>query len=135
MSNEERDVDVNKAFESLLFAEEVAQDSGYQEGYEAGRNRTLEGYHLGYHRASLLGAQLGYYSGILEQYLGVNDTENNKVAAVAKKILDDIEKFPRQNDDTVDIENAMEGIKFQYAKFCAMAKISSVYPEADKLNF
>ncbi|XP_033343660.1 uncharacterized protein LOC117230388 isoform X2 [Bombus vosnesenskii] len=47
----------------------------------------------------------------------------------------DIYNFPKFNDETVDILKIVDNIKFKYAKFCALTKISSSYPEVDKLDF
>ncbi|XP_014469552.1 PREDICTED: uncharacterized protein LOC106741763 isoform X2 [Dinoponera quadriceps] len=134
--SQEENVDVNKAFEDLLFAEEIAQKSAYEEGYKSGKEELLKGYHLGYHRASIIAAQLGYYSGVLEQYLQNNDNTCEKTVALAKKLLEDIRNtFPEHQDDNLDILKAVEDIKFKYAKFCSLAKINPLYPEADKLEF
>lgn len=134
MSQEEKDV--NKAFEDLLFAEEIAQKSGYEKGYESGKEQLLKGYHLGYHRASIIAAQLGYYSGVLEHYLQNNDAKGEKAIAIARKLLEDIRStLPDHQDDNLDILKAVEDIKFKYAKFCSLAKISPLYPETDRLEF
>ncbi|KAL0113686.1 hypothetical protein PUN28_012666 [Cardiocondyla obscurior] len=136
MSQEEKDLDVNKAFEDLLFAEEIAQKSGYEKGYESGKEQLLKGYHLGYHRASIIAAQLGYYSGVLEHYLQSNDVKCEKTMGLAKKLLEDIcSTLPNHQDDNLDILKAVEDIKFKYAKFCSLAKINPLYPETDKLEF
>lgn len=134
--SQEEDLDINKAFEDLLFAEEIAQKSAYKEGYESGKKELLKGYHLGYHRASIIAAQLGYYSGVLEQYLQNNDNTCKKAVTIAKTLLEDIcNTFPGHQDDNLDILKAVEDIKFKYAKFCSLAKINPLYPEADKLEF
>ncbi|XP_011871220.1 PREDICTED: uncharacterized protein LOC105563872 [Vollenhovia emeryi] len=136
MSQEGKDVDVNKAFEDLLFAEEIAQKSAYEEGYKSGKEQLLKGYHLGYHRASTIAAQLGYYSGVLEHYLQSDDAKCEKALAIAWKLLQDIRgTLPEHQDDSLDILKAVEDIKFKYAKFCSLAKISPLYPETDKLEF
>lgn len=135
MSKGKEDFDVNNVFESLLFAEEQAQKSGYVDGYENGRNRLLRGYHLGYHRASLIAAQLGYYYGVLEQYLHSNKASSEKVTSLAKEILDSIHNFPRHNDNNIDILKTLEDIKFKYIKFCSLAKLNPTYPEASKFDF
>lgn len=134
MSQEEKDV--NKAFEDLLFAEEFAQKLGYDKGYESGKEQLLKGYHLGYHRASIIAAQLGYYSGVLEHYLQNKDAKCEKATAIAKKLLEDIRStLPNHQDDNLDILKAVETIKFKYAQFCSLAKISLLYPETDRLEF
>ncbi|KAK9301197.1 hypothetical protein QLX08_006293 [Tetragonisca angustula] len=134
MSDKE-DIDINKKFEDLLFAEENAQDIGYKEGLEVGKKQLVNGFHFGYHRGSSLGAQLGYYSGILERYLSTNECNTEKGVSIARKLLQNIYNFPKFNDETVDMLKTIDNIKFQYAKFCALAKICSSYPETDKLNF
>lgn len=136
MSQEEKDLDVNKAFEDLLFAEEIAQKSSYEKGYKSGKEQLLKGYHLGYHRASIIAAQLGYYSGVLEHYLQNNDANCEKAVVIAKKLLEDIHStFPDHQDDDLDILKAVDNIKLKYAKFCSLVKISPLYPEAEKLEF
>ncbi|XP_076295634.1 uncharacterized protein LOC143216459 [Lasioglossum baleicum] len=133
--SDENNVDINKEFENLLFAEENAQNVGYEEGYETGKQQLIKGFHLGYHRACLIGAQLGYYCGILEQYLDTDEPKTEKAALIAKELLRDISNFPRFNSETVDFLDSVDNIKFKYARFCALTKISSSYPEADKLEF
>lgn len=136
MSKGKEDFDVNNVFESLLFAEEQAQVSGYVDGYKSGKGRLLKGYHLGYHRASLVASQLGYYYGVLEQYLHCNKTSSDKVTSLAIEILDNIHNFPKHNDDTVDIFKTLEDIKFKYVRFCSLAKLNPAYPSTtSKLDF
>jgi len=136
MSQEEKDLDVNKAFENLLFTEEIAQKSSYEKGYENGKQQLLKGYHIGYHRASIIAAQLGYYSGVLEHYLQNNNVKCEKAIAIAKKLLENIRStLPDHQDENLDILQAVEDIKFKYAKFCSLAKISPLYPETDRLEF
>ncbi|XP_043524437.1 uncharacterized protein LOC122536271 [Frieseomelitta varia] len=134
MSDEE-DIDINKKFEDLLLAEENAQDIGYKEGFEFGKKHFVTAFHYGHHKGSSLGAQLGYYSGILEQYLSTNECNTEKSVSIARKLLQDIYNVPKFNDETVDMLKTIDNIKSQYAKFCALAKICSSYPETDKLNF
>lgn len=129
------DVDINQQFEDLLLAEENAQCVGYDEGYEVGKGQLVNGFHLGYHRASLLGAQLGYYCGILEQYLSENKRSTEKGVCMATELLQEISSFPKFNDETVDVYKAIDNIKFKYAKFCSITKVYLLYPEANKLDF
>ncbi|XP_025156478.1 uncharacterized protein LOC105183685 isoform X2 [Harpegnathos saltator] len=132
----EENLDINKIFEDILFVEEVSQKLGYKEGYKSGKEQLLKGYHLGYHKASIIAAQLGYYSGILEQYLQNNDNTSEKTILIAKILLEDIcNIFPECQSKNLDILKAIENIRFKYAKFCSLAKINPLYPEADKLEF
>ncbi|KAH0560598.1 uncharacterized protein LOC123264867 isoform X1 [Cotesia glomerata] len=127
-------VDVNEVFENLLLAEDIAEKSGFDEGVEAGKNQLLKGYHLGYHRASVLAAQLGYYSGVIEFCLHEKNF-SPKVLEQAKKLKDEIRKFPKDNDETFDMEQGLKNIKVKFTKLCSLAKINSAYPEAEKLDF
>jgi len=139
MSQEEKSLDINKVFEDLLFAEEIVQKSAYEKGYESGKEQLLKGYHLGYHRACIIGAELGYYNGVLEQYLqnnGDTDTNCKKTTLLAKQLLQDIRStFPDHQDDNLDIQTAVHNIKLKYKKFCSLTKINPSYPETDKLEF
>ncbi|CAG5088266.1 Protein of unknown function [Cotesia congregata] len=118
----------------LLLTEDIAEKSGFDEGVEAGKNQLLKGYHLGYHRASVLAAQLGYYSGVIEYCLHEKNF-SPKVLEQAKKLKDEIRKFPKDNDETFDIVQGLENIKSKFTKLCSLAKINSAYPEAEKLDF
>ncbi|XP_015592048.1 uncharacterized protein LOC107266257 [Cephus cinctus] len=134
MSKSTENQDINEAFDNLLLGEEIAERSGYEEGFKLGQAQPHEGYHLGYHRASLLAAQLGFYSGVLEYYLKT-ESLSEKATKLAEKLRKDIESFPIINDDSVDILKTLDDIKFGYTKFCSLAKINPLYPEADQLDF
>lgn len=127
-------VDINEAFERLLFAEELAEEVGFKEGYQAGTKQIIKGYHLGYHRASLFAARLGYYYGIL-QYCLNNNEFSEKAKRQVTKLQKDLENFPHGNDDSIDILSKVEDIKFKYKQLCSLAKIDSTYPEDDKLDY
>ena len=126
--------DINDAFEKILFCEEIAEEVGYTEGYAAGKNKIINGYHLGYHRASLLAARLGYYYGIVEYCLN-KKLFSDKVILQAKKLHSDLVNFPRNNDLNIDILKTVDDIKFKYIKLCSLAKIDSSYPESEELDF
>ncbi|XP_057322278.1 uncharacterized protein LOC130665747 [Microplitis mediator] len=127
-------IDVNEVFENLLLAEDIAEKTGFEKGVEAGKSQLLKGYHLGYHRASVLAAQLGYYSGIVEYCLNEKSL-SSKAIEQAKKLKDEIKQFPKTNDETFDIIKHSEDIKFKFTKLCSLAKINAAYPEAEKLDF
>lgn len=133
MSDEVKETDINEAFENLLFAEDLAGKAAYEEGFAAGRNQMFEGYHLGYHRASSLAAQLGYYFGVL---MHLKQSSNvPKILEQVQRSIEDIEKFPVDNDDAVDIFDKFESIKLNFRKICSLAKLDATYPEANKLEF
>ncbi|KAK0168239.1 hypothetical protein PV327_002063 [Microctonus hyperodae] len=128
-------VDINTAFENLLFAEEKALKSGFEEGYSVGENQSLKGYHLGYHRAGILAAQLGCYSGVIDYCLNNKNDFSSKIVEQAKKLQCLIENYPKINDETVDILHLFDDIKLKFTKLCSIAKINSPYPETKKLDF
>jgi hypothetical protein len=133
MSDDSKDIDVNEAFENLLLAEDLAGQESYEEGFTSGKNQMVEGYHLGYHRASALAAQLGYYYGVLIHIQQTFDT--HKVADQLETLIENIQKFPVDNDDAVDIFDKFESIKFNFKKICSLVKIDFTYPESNKLEF
>ena len=133
MSDESKDADVNEVFEKILLAEDLAEKAAYEEGFTAGKNQMLEGFHLGYHRASSVAAQLGYYFGVLifiEQNFNIP-----KILEQTRKLIEDIQKFPTDNDDAVDIFEKFDSIRLNFKKVCSLAKIDATYPEANKLEF
>ncbi|XP_008209164.1 protein LTO1 homolog [Nasonia vitripennis] len=133
MTDEKVETDVNEAFENLLLAEDLAEQAAYEEGFAVGKNQMLEGYHLGYHRASSLAAQLGYYFGVL---MFIQQSSNvDRVLEQTKKLIADIQKFPADNDDAVDIFEKFDSIKLNFKKICSLAKIDATYPDANKLEF
>ncbi|XP_011497404.1 PREDICTED: oral cancer-overexpressed protein 1-like [Ceratosolen solmsi marchali] len=133
MSDDKQDIDINKAFENLLLAEDLAEKVGYEEGFASGKNQMIEGYHFGYHRASALAAQLGYYYGVL---IHIQQTSNNqKLTEQLDRLIEDIQKFPVDNDDAVDIFEKFENIKLNFKKICSLVKIDSAHPENNKLEF
>ena len=127
------EIDVNTAFDNLLLAEDIAEKTGFEEGYKVGKNKLLEGYHLGYHRASVIAAQLGYYSGILGKSQSQNFSQ--KIALQKEKLVEDISNFPTSNDSSVEILKCFDDIKLNFHKFCSMTKMNFMYSEADKLDF
>lgn len=133
MSEKSNDVDVNQAFENLLLAEDLAEQAAYEEGFETGKNQLVDGYHLGYHRASSLAAQLGYYFGVL---ICIQHTcQVPKILEQLKVLIKDVQEFPVENNDAVDIFDSFENIKLNFKKICSLAKIDASYPEANKLEF
>ncbi|XP_015523773.2 uncharacterized protein LOC107227210 [Neodiprion lecontei] len=134
MSAGNEDVDINEAFDDILFGEEIGEKTGFAEGYKDGRTQLSEPYHLGYHRASQVAAQLGFYSGVLEYNLKAN-LFPEKVIDLANKLQGDIENFPKHNSDSIDILKLLEDIKLKYSRICSLAKIKFTYPEQEKLDF
>uniref|UniRef100_A0A6V7HQT2 Essential protein Yae1 N-terminal domain-containing protein n=1 Tax=Bracon brevicornis TaxID=1563983 RepID=A0A6V7HQT2_9HYME len=64
--------DINEIFERILLAEDCAGQAGYLEGIEAGRKKTFQAYHMGFHRSKALSMKLGYYYGVAESCVIAN---------------------------------------------------------------
>lgn len=107
-----------------------AKQSGYKQSFEIVKKQLFEGYHLSYHRVSLFRAQLGYYT-----LLSSKNHKSEKVRSIVNSLLEEIDKFPKNNDENVDLKSIFDSIKSKFQKFCTVAKINSSYPEADKLEF
>ncbi|XP_044005398.1 uncharacterized protein LOC122850302 [Aphidius gifuensis] len=134
-NNNNDDDDINDIFDNLLFGEELANKSGFEEGFNAGKCQSISGYHLGYHRASELSARLGFYSIVIKNCL--DNSDNSSKINNQAIILDDlINKFPRDNTETIDIIKIFENIKLKFNRLCSLAKINISYSEFDnQLNF
>lgn len=126
--------EINEVFDDILFGEELAEKSGFNEGFNAGKCQSIKGYHLGYHRASELSAKLGFYTIIIQHCLDKN-IYSSKINQQAIKLNNEINNFPQHNDESIDIIQLSENIKFKFIRLCSLAKIDSSYPESDKLNF
>ncbi|XP_058799406.1 uncharacterized protein LOC131668929 [Phymastichus coffea] len=133
MSDRSSDVDINEAFENLLLAENLSEQAAYEEGFQTGKNQLVDGYHLGYHRASSLAALLGYYFGVLiciQHFCKVP-----KILEKSRALMQKIQIFPLDNNNTVDIFDDFDNIKLNFKKICSLAKIEISSPESNKLDF
>ncbi|KAJ8681937.1 hypothetical protein QAD02_017729 [Eretmocerus hayati] len=133
MTKDLQEIDINEAFDNLLLAEDLAERAGYKEGFEAGKNQMIEGYHLGYHRATLIGSQLGYYFGVLT-YLQ-QTSRAPKVLELSKQLIKDVEQFPVHNDESLDIFEKFDSITISFRKLCSVAKIDAKYSDGNRLEF
>lgn len=133
--NSERDI--NDVFDDIALSEERIKGEAYDEGFCAGElEGSVDGYHLGFHRGTDIGRELGYYNGILTGHNKTNQTTHSERTVTAvETCLRLIDNYPRTNDEHVDIFEELEKIRSQYRKACALLKISSKYPEANKLSF
>ncbi|XP_014203595.1 uncharacterized protein LOC106635916 [Copidosoma floridanum] len=134
LEDESVNVDINEAFEKILLAEDLAEQTAYKEGFDSGKRQMLQGYHLGYHRASSIAAQLGYYLGIL-LYIKQFVTNIPKISQQTSNLIRQIQTFPSHNDDKLDIAAEFESIKLHVKKICSLAKIDPKYPECDQTDF
>lgn len=129
------DRDVNDIFDDIALSEDRINEKGYQKGFADGKSiGNTDGYHLGYHRGAEIGAELGYYYGILSSYSN-RDTNTEKQQNSIDAVLTSIDKFPRTNDEKVDILGLADQIRALYRKACAILKINGKFPEADTLTF
>lgn len=86
---------------------------------------------LGYHRASEIGAELGYYFGIISTV----NSSNKKTLRLLKNLQEKIIKFPNTNDPGVDLITTITEIRSKFRQICATLKINSKYPETNSNTF
>lgn len=132
----ESERDINDIFNDIALSEERISDEAYQEGFNEGELAgNIDGYHLGFHRGADIGSELGYYHGILSEQKGLLATSSERAVKAVESCLELIDAYPRTNDEHVDIFAELEKIRSLYRKTCALLKISSKYPGANKLSF
>lgn len=128
--------DINDIFDDIALSEERISDEAYQEGYSEGElTGNIDGYHLGFHRGADIGSELGYYYGILSEQKKDSTTSSERTVKAIENCLELIDTYPRINDEHIDIFVELEKIRSLYRKTCALLKISSKYPGANKLSF
>lgn len=128
--------DINDIFDDIALSEERISDEAYQDGYSEGELAgNVDGYHLGFHRGADIGSELGYYYGILSEQKEELSTSTERTVKAVENCLELIDAYPRINDEHVDIFGELEKIRSLYRKTCALLKISSKYPGANKLSF
>lgn len=88
--------------------------------------------HLGYHRGSEIGSELGFISGVLET-LPVNT--DKKVCILKENLKKSIDSFPRTNDEDVDLHKSLDAIKTQYKKLISILKIKPPVQEKKEISF
>lgn len=104
----------------------------YQEGFDKGQQEgNSEAYHLGYHRGAEIGAELGFYLGVLESLV----TTNEKVVGLINKAKEAIEKFPKTNDENVDLFGDLGNIRTQFKKITSILKVKVQFNEKEQLTF
>lgn len=128
--------DINDIFNDIALSEERISDEAYQEGFGEGELAgNIDGYHLGFHRGADIGTELGYYYGILSVQRKESTTFTERAIKAVDACMGLIDSYPRTNDEHVDLFAELEKIRSQYRKTCALLKISSKYPGANKLSF
>uniref|UniRef100_A0A336MDQ9 CSON015562 protein n=1 Tax=Culicoides sonorensis TaxID=179676 RepID=A0A336MDQ9_CULSO len=129
------ELDVNEALEQIFMSEENILEENYQKGFEIGKSQgNTEAYHLGYHRASEIGAELGYYFAIIKTHQ-LPHTSSDRLKRLITDLEQKILNFPRSNDPNVDIIGSVTEIRSKFRQICAGLKISSKYPESTNLSF
>lgn len=144
-------MDINEVFDSILLSEERISEEGYKKGLQAGVSEgNLEAYHLGkhprsqenlskrlllgFHRGAEIGAELGFYLGVLENSK-IPSPINEKVSHLITQLKSIIESFPKVNCDTVDLFDSLNTIRTQFKKLTSLLKIKVSYPERSQLSF
>lgn len=127
------ELDVNNVFEELLMSENLAATNNYEEGYKVGKNNLMQGYHLGYHKTSVIAAQLGFFKGELMK--SHTQSELLKAGLQKENLLSSIDNFPDHNSSSTEILKSFENIKLNFNKYCSITKNSLTSFEKDKLNF
>lgn len=129
--------DINDIFDDIALSEERISDESYQEGFNDGESTgNVDGYHLGFHRGADIGSELGYYYGVLSiQKVALTTSSTERTIKAVETCLQLIDAYPRSNDEHVDIFAELEKIRSLYRKTCALLKIASKYPGANKLSF
>lgn len=133
MSNKDKEVDVNDAFESVFLAENLAEKKSYEEGLAIGKKQWFEAFHLGYHKGSQIASELGYFYGVAI-FCQKNPT-SEKVSDLCAKLLEEIDEFPKENVENRDIVGELEKIRFRFKRLCSLAKIDYPNLEGGKLEF
>lgn len=132
--SDDNERDINDVFDDILLTEETLTKQSYGDGFREGAAAgNPEGYHLGYHRGAEIGAEFGYYFGIAKVFAKTETSD--KITKALALLLQQIESFPKTNDETIDIFAVADQIRAQFKKVCALLKINGKYPEADLLNF
>ncbi|XP_063700038.1 protein LTO1 homolog [Culicoides brevitarsis] len=136
-TSKSNDVDINEALDNIFMSEQNILEENYQKGFETGKAQgNTEAYHLGYHRASEIGAELGYYFAILKrQQQNPSPHTSERISKLISTLLTKIEEFPRFNDPNVDIIGSVTEIRSKYRQICASIKLNSKFPEASTLSF
>ena len=86
---------------------------------------------MGYHRGAEIGAELGFYSGVLENL----ETTNEKVVGLITKLKEAIEKYPTFNDENVDLFGDLGNIRTQFRKITSILKVKAQFNEKEQLTF
>lgn len=84
-----------------------------------------------------MGAELGYYLSIAENYLNKSDQAqySDKIKQNLSTIIKLIKEFPIENVENIDIFAETDKIRSLFKKACALLKIDAHYTEIDRLSF
>lgn len=133
MSNKNKEVDVNDAFESVFLAENLAEKKSYEEGLAIGKKQWFDAFHLGYHKGSQIASELGYIYGVA--IFCQKNLKSDKVSDICTKLIEEIGDFPKENIETRDIVGELEKIRSRFKRLCSLAKIDYPNLETGKLEF
>ena len=89
---------------------------------------------LGFHRGAEIGAELGFYLGVLENHQ-IPPPIDEKISNLIIQLRQIIEQFPKVNCDSVDLFESLNTIRAQFKKLAALLKIKIEYSDRSKLSF
>jgi hypothetical protein len=91
---------------------------------------------LGFHKGAEIGAELGFYLGVLENHK-IPSPIDQKVAHLITQLKGIIEQFPRVNCNTIDLFESLNTIRAQFKKLTALLKITNITlpNKSSKLTF
>lgn len=138
MSQEVREVDINDAFDEIVFSEQRLSTEAFEEGYKKGTADGLkEGFHLGYHRGAELGLEVGFYRGVLSAISDdlQSSTLPPRIATVAQKLLLALDSIPDENKTDCDILQVVENARACFKQLMSLLKLPIVPPSTSSSSF
>ncbi|XP_037073007.1 protein LTO1 homolog [Pollicipes pollicipes] len=139
-------VDIDKAFDSIVFAEQTELDQGYKEGHEAGCTEARAvGRGLGFQRAAQLASEVGFYGGFAQQALaqlaaadGASDAASQQLRRARPLLLGLtrlIERLPRHNSRDSDVSALLDTVRAKFRQVCAVLKVNPTAGEQKEISF
>ncbi|KFB52637.1 hypothetical protein ZHAS_00020889 [Anopheles sinensis] len=130
--------DINDVFEDIFLAEERIIEESFHLGLEDGRQEesVKEAHDYGFKKGSEIGRELGFYYAIVTEVASQEDNATNeKARTILAELIDAIEKYPRENEPTVDLLHCLQQIRNKYRRLCALLKLPYRFTETNVLSF
>lgn len=91
---------------------------------------------MGYHRGAEIGAEVGYYNGIVEYFLNSDSVRDKKTITKLETLKQSLDNFPKTNVEDVDILDVLNNIRAQFKTICVRLKSNHLlWDEIDSLSF